>query len=283
MSVGSGRVYHANINCSDLERSLGLYRDVLGLTRVAYTAPDTAQVGAAFGLESAQWEAWILGSADASPPSGTVVDLLQWKVPGPVRLDEGAPGTGGAGFRTAVLDRRDPAGQRKSLEDAGVAVAPADAGAGTARPGALAFADPDGTALEMAPADRDAFSGLVVGCSDVAASVPFYRDVLGLSVEPAAAGAGAVLADDSGFRVYLRPAGAGARPGRRPANALGIFRVALLTQDIAADYAELGGAGVHCWSPPADLEMGSGLGSLKAMLFADPDGAAWELIEPGPR
>jgi hypothetical protein len=64
---------------------------------------------------------------------------------------------------------------------------------------------------------------------------------------------------------------------------LGIFRVAVLTTDIAADYAELRSAGVYCWSAPADLEMGSGLGSLKAVLFADPDGAAWELIEPGPR
>jgi hypothetical protein len=64
---------------------------------------------------------------------------------------------------------------------------------------------------------------------------------------------------------------------------LGIFRVALLTADIAADYAELCSAGVYCWSSPAHLEMGSGLGRLKAILFADPDGAAWELIEPGPR
>ena len=287
MSVGSGRVYHANINCSALNRSLGLYRDVLGLVPVVYTAPDAAQNGAVFGLASAQWEAWILGSVDVPAGSGPVVDLLNWKVPGPVPLSEGAVGARGTGFRAAVLARRDPLEQCRRLEAAGVRVSSADPASGSGQLGAREVRDHDGTALEVVSAERDAFAGLVVGCSDLSASLPFYRDRLGFTVEQEAEErpdrARAVLADAGGFRVHLRELGSDTRIGRLPANALGIFRVALLTTDIAADYAELRSAGVYCWSAPADLEMGPGLGSLKAMLFADPDGAAWELIEPGPR
>ena len=63
------------------------------------------------------------------------------------------------------------------------------------------------------------------------------------------------------------------------ANNLGIFRMALLTDDIDADYAELRERGVTCVSPPATLEMGPGLPELRALLFEDPDGAMLELIE----
>lgn len=286
MSVGSGRVYHANINCSALDRSLGLYRDVLGLVPVAYTAPDAVQDGGAFGLASAQWEAWMLGSTDTPGRSGVVVDLLQWKVPRPVRRSEGTVGAGKTGFRAAVFARRDPLEQCRRLEAAGVSVSATNGESGSGQPVALAV-DHDGVALEVVGADRDAFAGVIVGCSDISASLPFYRDILGFTVEAEPAegpdGARAVLADAGGFRVHLRALGGGTGTGRRPANGLGIFRVALLTTDVAADYAELRSAGVYCWSPPADLELGSGLGSVKAMLFADPDGAAWELIHFSPR
>jgi catechol 2,3-dioxygenase-like lactoylglutathione lyase family enzyme len=287
MSVGSGRVYHANINCSALDRSLGLYRDALGLVPVAYTAPDAAQNGGAFGLESAQWEAWILGDGDTPAGSGAVIDLLQWKVPRPLRLEEGAVAAGSTGFRAAVFDRRDLLEQRRRVEAAGVRVSSPAAASSRSEREALEVHDHDGTALEVVAADRNAFAGVVVGCSDLSASLTFYRDRLGFTAEEEEKdgpdGPRAVLTDSGGFRVHLRVSGGASRTGRRPANALGIFRVALLTEDIAADYAELRSAGVWCWSAPADLEMGSGLGSLKAVLFADPDGAAWELIEPGPR
>ena len=39
MSIGVSRVFHLNVNCSDLERSLGFYRDLLGLTQGAHTVP----------------------------------------------------------------------------------------------------------------------------------------------------------------------------------------------------------------------------------------------------
>ena len=68
--------------------------------------------------------------------------------------------------------------------------------------------------------------------------------------------------------------------GRRQANELGIFRMALLTEDIDRDYAALIDSGVTCHSPPVELEMGPGLPSdLRALFFEDPDGVCIELIE----
>jgi hypothetical protein len=61
-----------------------------------------------------------------------------------------------------------------------------------------------------------------------------------------------------------------------------MYRMALLTDDIDADYDELRAHGVTCASPPTHLDMGPGIPTLRALLFLDPDGTALELIEvPG--
>ena len=59
--------------------------------------------------------------------------------------------------------------------------------------------------------------------------------------------------------------------------------MALLTDDIDRDYAALVDAGVVCFSPPVELEMGPGLPSdLRALFFEDPDGTCVELTEGPP-
>ena len=95
---------------------------------------------------------------------------------------------------------------------------------------------------------------------------------------------GAVLDDgrpDAGFHVLLVETMTHRPPGvpYQAANHLGIFRLAMLTDDLDGDYALLHGAGVHCWSEPARLTMGPGLPDLRALFFADPDGVTLELIE----
>jgi len=60
MALTDGRLFHVNVNCSDLERSRRFYVDGLGLTAGARTATEEAQPGAAFGLDRARWDAWIL-------------------------------------------------------------------------------------------------------------------------------------------------------------------------------------------------------------------------------
>lgn len=81
----------------------GGYRDALGLSAEAHTVPPV-QSGSAFGLDVAQWDAWIL--SDDRGFNGVAVDLLEWLQPEPV----GTPplpnqlGFARLGFTTADLD-----------------------------------------------------------------------------------------------------------------------------------------------------------------------------------
>jgi len=50
MPLGDARLFHVNVNCSDLERSQRFYTDGLGLVAGVRTAPEVTQPGAAFGL-----------------------------------------------------------------------------------------------------------------------------------------------------------------------------------------------------------------------------------------
>ena len=226
--VGAGGVVHVNVNCCDLERSLAFYRDILGLQPVTRTAPEQPQPGTAFGLEAAQWDAWMMAGPEGF--GAPVIDLLEWIVPEPVERDDG----GTVGFCRLRV------------------------GGGAAY---AALADPDGLAIDVRPGPAG-LTGVTVACSDLERSTAFYR-ALGLS----------------GFVELVE--GAGAAP--RAANTLGAWRLALATEDIDADVAELTRAGVRCLSEPAEMSMGPGLPVLRFVLFPDPDGAMLELIErPAP-
>ncbi|MYH71712.1 MAG: hypothetical protein F4153_03920 [Acidimicrobiia bacterium] len=80
MAVGPLRFFHVNVNCSDLERSLAFYRDLVGLKPTVRTRPERPQPGGAFGLDEVQWDAWILSGDDA--PDGVVLDLLECRCRG---------------------------------------------------------------------------------------------------------------------------------------------------------------------------------------------------------
>src|SRR5262249_35142673 len=126
----------------------------------------------------------------------------------------------------------------------------------TARPAT----DPDGTALDVEPG-RGGPSGGVVACTDPARGRAFYDEGGGL-----------------GYFVEL-VADPAAAPAPRAATTVGIWRLALGTDDIDADVATLRGLGVDCLSDPAELAMGPGLPLLRFVLFPDPDGTMLELIE----
>jgi catechol 2,3-dioxygenase-like lactoylglutathione lyase family enzyme len=221
-------VVHLNVNCTDLARSLAFYRDEVGLTAHTRTAPPAPQPGGAFGLVSAQWDAWMMGG-----PAGfaaTVVDLLEWKEPLPAPRPAGPT----LGFRRLRVSA----------------------------PGATARAvvDPDGTPLDVEPG-RGGPTGVVVACSDHAHSAAFYREIVPLE----------------GFVSLVEERGA--QPAPAAANTVGIWRLALGTDDIDADVAALTGAGVRCVSATAEMSMGPGLPDLRFVLFPGPDGEMLELIE----
>lgn len=299
MAIGASRIFHINANCSDLGRSLAFYRDLVGLTPSTHTVPDHPQPGAAFGLDAAQWDAWILTGTRGF--EGVALDLLEWMTPKPSGRAYEHPahlGLARLGFTTRDLDAR-----HARLRDGGADCfgAPHDVeldGSVVAR--AFVAADPDGVLLEFTTGSVDELAFVVVHCSDLDRSISFYRDVVGLPIRSrleAQRQDGAplritgyvewesvIFGDPSGIEPFTVMLGAWTQPRvldppAASANQLGLYRLALLTDDIDRDYDELANRGVRCASPPAELDMGSGLPALRALLFHDPDGTTLELIE----
>ena len=82
LAISIQSVMHVNVNCSDLERSLRFYSEILGLKAESHTKP-LPQSGEGFGFEGlVQWDAHILH--DARGFAGPGVDLLQWHQPEPL-------------------------------------------------------------------------------------------------------------------------------------------------------------------------------------------------------
>ena len=231
------RIFHVNVNCRDLTRSLAFYRDLVGLQPRVHTAPESPQPGGAFGLEQVQWDAWMLGGDDG----GVLLDLLEWRVPGP----EGAPPPPGT-----------PGFARLRVVTA-----------------ATVEQDPDGTAIDVVRGERPALSGVVVHCTDLDRSRHHYGDICGLTRS------GDVFRDPaSGFEVQLLAASSGPVAPRQ-ANQLGIFRMAWSTDDVDRDHEALLADGVVPLSPPVTMAMGPGLPAVRVLFWRDPDGACLELIE----
>src|SRR4051794_10894595 len=75
------RIFHVNVNCSDLAKSRDFYVHGCGLAEGVRTTPAAAQPGLAFGLDRARWDAWILVGTNAF--DGGAIDLLEWQEPAP--------------------------------------------------------------------------------------------------------------------------------------------------------------------------------------------------------
>ena len=298
-TVRAHRIYHVNINCSDLERSLVFYCDGIGLHKGTRTKPEMPQPGEAFGLAQVQWDAWILHGEQGN--SGVVLDLLEWKVPRP----QGRPRQRATdvGFSRLSITVPDLAATHARLVAMG-----ADC---WTEPTVLALdpptemfivSDPDGTQIELLAGPSVRLSHVAINCTDIERSQRFYEDVMGLRTvldieSPPLPGPVFRLAGEvqlharlmrdmtTGFMVelisWIQPPVSSW--GFRCANDLGIFRMAWLTNDIDSDYQSLVRAGTCCYTPPAALEMGPGIPSLRALFFDDPDAVCLELIESGTR
>lgn len=299
MPIAPSRIYHVNVNCSDLDRSLAFYTDLVGLSPATRTVPADPQPGDAFGLEQVQWDAWILkGDSGYESP---VLDLLEWAVPPP--QGEPAADPVATGFNRLGFTTPDLGAMHDRLTSAGVEVwsAPTtlefERGGGTRL---FVCRDPDGTLLEFVEGTDTHLSHIVVNCADLDASRRYYTDVIGLTPHDearASSQSGLIFGIDQSISIevarfrdpasefivelhgWISPPPA-QQPIRKP-NDLGIFRMAWVTGDIDRDYAALDDAGVTCYSPPAGLEMGPGIPPLRALFWGDPDGACLELIQPG--
>ena len=297
--LDSATVFHVNVNCANLERSRGFYRDGLGLSEGTRTTPDGVQDGRAFGLESSRWDAWILVGDRGF--DGGAIDLLEWKEPLPV----GAPpaALNETGWQRIGVMVSDIAAARASAVAHGATAwsAPFHTGEidGAASLQLCFVSDPDGVAIELIHAGigpRIAFIGMT--CSDLDRSVAFYtqlgfretmrvdagRDtgdhlrlegpVAMQEVLMAAPGGGDVSLLLAGF---TRPAVVVRAP--QPANALGAWRVAMLVDDVDRSCELLRAASIELMSDPVAMSMGPGLPRLRFVCFRGPDGEVVELIE----
>jgi catechol 2,3-dioxygenase-like lactoylglutathione lyase family enzyme len=295
--LSDARLFHVNVNCSDLERSARFYIEGLGLEAGARTAPAATQPGDAFGLARARWDASILLGPRGY--EGGAIDLLQWHEPAPV----GAPparlvetGFQRLGLRVPDLDATIARAQELG---GGVWSEPFGHALVDGSEIRLVFvSDPDGTAIELIEGGASTVSFVAVTCADLDRSRAFYRS-LGFreiarypsenpdgshlrvdgpvamdEVVLAAPGGGEVLMMLVGFRI---PQCVAAAP--RAANTLGMWRAAFLVADLDAAVAELARQGVETISAPVSMEMGPNLPKLRFVCFRGPDGEVLELIE----
>jgi len=293
-------IVHVNVNCTRLERSLAFYRDALGLLPLSHTNP-VPQDGAGFGIAGrVQWDAWILH--DERGLAAPAIDLLEWKTPAPVgrpaRVNE-------LGFSRLSLSVRDAAALHARLAAAGSSALSTPRALGGGLHGFLAR-DPDGVLLEFAEsADASAAprsAGIVLNVASLEASAPWYERLLGqrasgpekheadgaaFGLEGAARWREATFAAGGAFAIRLvqweepRPA----RGPTRLANAVGLYRMALLVEDAKRASAQLDALGL-AHSGVVWLDMGPDIpiDGLHAGFFPDPDGACLEWIErPHPR
>jgi catechol 2,3-dioxygenase-like lactoylglutathione lyase family enzyme len=303
MALSVQSVMHINVNCSDLERSLGFYRDAVGLVPASHTNP-VPQDGAGFGMVGrVQWDAHIL--QDARGFAGPGVDLLEWKQPRPVGQaprDLQQLGFSRVGLRVPDIG----AAHRRVIEFGAPCLSPpVKSHAGAGEPVAQRFLcrDPDGTALEIVESDSvtgPQLSHVNVNCSDLARSIEWYERVLGLETrggsEPGAIDGTAFGTTDPvewkgrllwppGQRAFAidlqewKTPPASGRPAQS-ANQLGLYRMAFMVADIRAGFDEIRSHGVEC-PAPVFLDMGPEIpiDGVWALFFPDPDGTCMELIE----
>ena len=296
MAIQGSRIYHCNLNCSDLDRSVVFY-EALGLHRVLRTVPSRTQSGSAFGLDEVAWDAWIMHSDDGL--DGLSLDLLEWKTPLPVGS---APGLDGEpGYNRLMITTPDLGVTiERGIAAGGTLVGgPVEIDAGEHRPRLAMMLDPDGVPVQLLASDRTSIAQVVINCGNIDESLAYYRDVMGLTPTGAPTEmtwtrelfggegdktiVGVVLADGgSVFTValvqWLDPAPS--VPARvRGANELGIFRMAWSTPDCAADEAVVRAAGSTPFVPTEELSVGDDLPLLLVLFWPGPNGECLELIE----
>ena len=171
--LDGARIFHVNVNCSDLARSRAFYVDGCGLVDGVRTTPEAAQSGIAFGLDRARWDAWILVGDKGF--EGGAIDLLEWQEPAPAGAAPGAlyeTGFQRIGIRVADLD-------------ATIASVGAHGGTVWSEPNVhhvpgggeiriVFVSDPDGVAIELVEGGAGGLSFVGVTCRDLERSVAFY-------------------------------------------------------------------------------------------------------------
>ena len=118
-------------------------------------------------------------------------------------------------------------------------------------------------------------AALSLNVDDVEASAQFARTHLGFTDAMSADGFVALTHPDLGFNVTLLRTGL---PTFRPARVAGPagqgLLVALVVEDLDAEFARIAGAGAEVVTPPETEPWGE-----RYCQFADPNGIVWQLVQ----
>jgi catechol 2,3-dioxygenase-like lactoylglutathione lyase family enzyme len=299
-ALGNAYVWHVNVNCSDLDRSLPFYANALGHTQGIHTAPPVAQPGAGFGLDQARWDAWVLFGADG--PTGGWIDLLEWQEPKPT----GSPPAqlverGYQRIGVVVPDLDATVGKMRDVGGSVWSEPFAQTQNSAAEVRHVMVSDPDGAAVELIEGEGPRLSFVAVTCDDLPGSVDSYSR-LGFREK----GRSSIREDDGARYRIDGPVAMGevvmAPPGKgpvdlklvgfttpepidvasRPANSVGIWRIGFIMDDIDAVYGNLQDLDVPTLSPPVEASLGPGFPSGPFFVAVGPDDEKLELIQDIP-
>ncbi|MFI0374097.1 VOC family protein [Actinomadura sp. 1N219] len=277
---------HVNLNVRGLARAETFYREVIGLAPVWRMASDADQSGAAFEVSGqVRFNGVLLG--DDRGVRGPVLDVLEW-TPAVTDDDGPAPRTGHRwGLDTLLISTPDPGALAERVHRDGGTTTWVDS------PRTLVLRDPDGTNLEVTQdGESTRFRGVRIFCSSLQRSQAFYQRVL--QMRPTDEGTVTVEGrvhdscvmrfdgsrDTFGIELCQPPADTLLAPAVRPGNHPGLYRMALVTDDVQASLDLL--AEVLPVPPRvARVELGTEVGYLDAAFFEDPDGAVVEFVEHG--
>jgi catechol 2,3-dioxygenase-like lactoylglutathione lyase family enzyme len=289
---------HCNVNSADLETAAAFYEQVLGLVIGMRTTPDPVD-GAALGVDGMSTTlVWFFYDA-RGPRSAPAIELMDWLDPvavGTAPADPQHVGLAAVGYSVPSLaevrSRALAAGYRVAGDDEW----PLRSGVQPV----LRLLDHDGVVVELheeaVPSVQ--FSHLRLNVRDLDASVEWYGRIGFLPsqrYDDAKLQAGAVGLDDGATVsvASLRPEGdpslsleltAWSSPAVTgtpitPAYHVGIYRIALAVDDVAAARAELAAVLPDVPEPLWVALPGTKLGGVMVLFLRDPDGVVVELVE----
>jgi catechol 2,3-dioxygenase-like lactoylglutathione lyase family enzyme len=289
---------HCNVNSADLKTAAPFYEQVLGLQVGMRTSKEPTD-GTALGVEGTPTtEVWFFYDA-RGPRSAPAIELMDWLDPPAVGAAPAEPqhaGLAAVGYAVPSLDdvvtRAAAAGHRIGND----AAWPLRSGE---RP-VVRVRDHDGVVVELHEGDVPStqFSHLRINVRDLDASVEWYGRIGFLPshrYDDAKLSADAVGVDDGAVVsvASLRPAGdpslsleltAWSVPAVTgtpiaPAYHVGIYRIALAVDDVAAARAELAAVLPNVPEPIWVALPGTRLGGVTVLFLKDPDGVVVELVE----
>jgi catechol 2,3-dioxygenase-like lactoylglutathione lyase family enzyme len=282
---------HCNVNSADLEPAAAFYEGLLGLVVGMRTKPEPVD-GASLGLEGqSTTNVWFFYDA-RGPRSAPAIELMGWVDPVAVgTAPEELHHSGLAAIGYAVPSLAD---LRSRAQAAGIRVAGDDDWPlRTSTQPVLRLLDHDGVVVEAHEGEQvgsAVFSHLRLNVRDLEASVLWYGLI---GFEPADRHDDVKVAEGVVSVASLRPP---ADPSLSlelttwespevtgspitPANHVGIYRIALAVDDVAAAHAELAGVLLDVPEPIWVPLPGTKLGGVTVQFLKDPDGVVVELVE----